>query len=145
LTPFANVCDGVGNEYAKVYNPNEQNHKIILYEKGKNSRNSWNSKLPDECLGTYTDCDLVGCIEKGQETIGTCSYSNNGTRTRIYKEITITILEARTGLPLYSNSFLGGTPDPCPQTIPDVTNEDIIGTDVEYEQIADWLLSYLKK
>lgn len=151
LTPFTNACDGVGIEYAKKYNPNEKNHKIILYEKGKNLRDDWNSKLPHEYQGDYADCDLVGCIEKGLETIETCSYNStgtgtqiSGTRTRKYKKVTITILEARSGLPLYSNSFTGGTPDVCPQKIFDSNNKDIIGTDVEYEQIANWLLGYLK-
>lgn len=144
LTPFTNVCDGIGIEYAKEYNPNEKTHKIIFYEKGENLRDDWNSKLPPGCLGTYTDCDLVGCIEKDHEIMETCTYYNGGTRTRKWQKVTITILEARTGNPLYSNSFLGNNPDACPPEIFELDHKDIIGPEVEYKQIEDWLLKYLR-
>ena len=59
--------------------------------------------------------------------------------------MTITIFEANTGDQIASASFYGGNVDACPSTIPSVTHEDIKGDKVEYEQVKDWLLSYLLK
>jgi hypothetical protein len=143
LTPVVNVCDGEGIEYAKIYNPQEKIHKIILYEKGKNVRHDWNSEIPKEYQGTYTDFDLVGCIEIGKETIQTCSYTNGGKRMRVAQKVTITILAARTGLPVVSNYFFGSV-SACPAEIYDSNDADIKGDAVAYEQISAWLLGYLK-
>jgi hypothetical protein len=143
LTPVVNVCDGVGIESAKNYNPQEKTHKIILYEKGKNLRHEWNSEIPKEYQGSYTDFDLVGCIEFAKESIQTCSYTNGGKRTRVAQKVTVTIIVARTGLPIASNYFIG-TVSNCPLEINDSSDANIDGDPVKYEQISAWLLGYLK-
>jgi hypothetical protein len=143
VTPVVSVCDGEIVESAQNYDPEAKIHKIILYE--KNKRSDWHTNLPVECQGTYTDFELVGCIEKTKDAeLSKCSYTNGGSRTRKAQKVTITIIAAKTGQQITSNSFYGQA-DSCPQTIPAKTDESINGGNVSYDQVEDWLLGYLKK
>jgi hypothetical protein len=143
VAPVLGVCDGVIVESAQEYDPGASIHKIILYE--NNEQSDWNKNLPEECHGTYTDFELVGCIEKTNNVeIEKCNYTNGGTRTRKTQRVTITIFAAKTGQQIASNIFYGHV-DYCPTTISSISDEVINGDNVSYDQVKDWLLGYLLK
>lgn len=143
VTPILNVCDCEKYESAQIYNPNEKIHKIILYD--GNTLSNWYSNLPKECQGTYSNFELVGCIKTTQDyELNACFYDNGGKRTRKTQKVVINLIEAKTGKIIDSNEFLGEV-DGCPSVIYDKTDIDILGHDVEYDQVKDWLLGYLIK
>jgi len=136
------VCSGQGVAEAAAYTSGSGTHPIALInESGR--RHEWNSRMPEGWYPTGVgEAQLVACIGDERERIlEVCPY-NGPDITRYVYDITIRLVEARTGDLVTTTTLSGDPPRECRASEPyDLTR---LEGHIDYDQVLDWLRDYVE-
>lgn len=138
---YKDVCNGMGNIEAAVYDPATISPLIMSYPSG--SAHPESSRLPHAWLPKAIQfTELVVCVGKTSfKHIQTCSFIDDAPDIDRYQPwIPITIRYALTGDELASQIFYGTMPRNCKESEP--WNLVRLEGDIEWEPIIDWISEY---
>lgn len=127
--------------------------RILLLKADTRQRHGWFQDLPELWQAEAQDeVALVGCIDDIEDTLETCSYQRpsadgDGSFTirieRIQHSVEIILVNANTGRRIDSLIIVSSEPDECPDDEDVSGSGEIEGTEVELDDVAEWLEGYI--
>ncbi len=156
------ICQGEGIPQAANYIDEADSHPTIILTFSDDefywdslSRlhgydiDTYKQRLPDDLYpAEISDAQLVACVSRGWKSIETCRYSGGSyggdcTLNRYIYKVNISLIEAKTGNMIATETLVGGNPKRCPQTTAGCLS--LYGDEVEDLQIKimDWLETYV--
>jgi len=130
------VCevDGVVDEAAPISVPYRV---LVLDEEGR----AFAADAVEErgwTAGSAADLQIVVCVGSEHESTKYCNYEGGYSYKHIYYVRDVSVVEARTGVPLSQTEISGGGIDECAATVPgDVADE--VGDHVDPDQAIDYV------
>jgi hypothetical protein len=139
---LANVCTGQGVSEAAAYARGEAPHPIVLLSES-GEHHAWSDGLPAEWYPAgVSDVQLVACIgTETEQTIEVCHY-NGPDITRYTNQLTVRLVEARTGRTLASQTFTGDPPRECRHS-EDYDLTRLEGPEIDLSVVQGWLSNYV--
>lgn len=141
---LASVCNGVGVERAKPYEPNKScsaPHRVVLMDEAGNEH-EWSNKIPSSWRPTSVeDTELVLCVGSETKYISdTCSY-NIGPKITAYSYYRmVTVREAKTGTIL--DQVKAGSVTKCPVRAP-INQTQVEGRNSKFDDFLDRYSSFI--
>jgi uncharacterized protein YjbI with pentapeptide repeats len=162
LAVLAQVCEGQGVPQAAAYDGKTGPHSVVLISLLSKTLHDWNFDLPEQWQTNALDSvDLVGCIDLESVVLGSCQYEavDDGgiltefTMDRVQYKLTVTLVEARTGVTVDSTTLSGSLPESCPASLDMFTGEQyatmasggkvLSGSEVSFPEVKVWLADFV--
>lgn len=136
------VCAGQASPVAAPYEGSSI-HPMVFVMYGEPHK--WDSWIPVEWLADNpNDTQLVGCLDQQWVAIETCRYVGGPNITRYRGDLTVRLVQARTGTLVAAHTFQGPDPRECAPRAPvDLTS--IYGdVDASFSEVKAWLLQHVQ-
>ena len=139
---LAGVCSGRGVPDAAAYAGGGVHPVVVLTSSGE--PHDWSDDLAETWYPQSVQAaQLVACVEEEQErSIEVCPY-NGPDITRYRYEVSLRLVEARTGVEVASTVLRGNDPRECRQT-EDYDLTRLAGDHISYSAAADWLRAHVE-
>lgn len=139
---LAGVCAGQGVPQAAAYTGGGVHPMVALSSDGE--PHDWTNDVPEVWTPASLDAaQLVACVRPEQErSIEVCHY-NGPDITRYRYEVTIRLVEARTGAEVASTVLVGSDPRECRST-EDYDLTRLAGDHISFSEAEDWLRDHVE-
>ncbi|MBP8000093.1 MAG: hypothetical protein KA314_25370 [Chloroflexi bacterium] len=143
LEPYVAVCNGIGLTQAARYTGGPGPHPIVFLA-SNGTPGAWSDELPKGWEPeTLTEVELVACGEEEEVLLEVCPYAGGSDIRRYQYTAHIVLRSAATGEQLGLLIIAGESPRRCAAE-ESVNISRIDGSHVDFEQIRQWLSSYVE-
>ncbi|MEM9953304.1 MAG: hypothetical protein AAF846_16985 [Chloroflexota bacterium] len=129
----------------------ETPRQILLLTASTQRRHTWHSDLPAQWQAeNEAEVSLIGCVEEEEILLETCEYQQESPEgfftvrvERQQNQVTIALIHPDTARVIDSLTVLGSEPDDCPDDEEVTASSDQTGSEVEWDDFAEWIESYV--
>jgi len=140
---LSGACSGQGVPEAAAYSGGGVHPVVLLASSGES--HAWSDDLPEEWYpGAVEAAQLVACVgEEDEREIEVCLY-NGPSITRFQYQVSLRLVEARTGAQVASTVLEGSMPRECRQS-EDYDLTRLEGNHVAVAAARDWMRAYVER
>jgi len=139
---LSGACSGQGVAEAAAYSGGGFHPVVLLASSGES--HAWSDDLPEEWYpGAVEAAQLVACVgEEDEREIEVCLY-NGPSITRFQYQVSLRLVEARTGAQVASTVLEGSMPRECRQS-EDYDLTRLEGNHVAFAAARDWMRAHVE-